>query len=414
MSAITLIKGEEMQQLPRQHNPESGAAGDVYGRLIALREEKAGVGRKRKGKVESSRFLTQNVRGFKQENQFGWLRAWRRIPVRERPVAWLLQETQISSEDEASTLEEAWKQLWGKQNEKDGPRLSYWSVHSSKVGGVAILLNPDHSKEAKAWSVGHWTNRGIAVRIGGQLVVNVYAPNVPVEREAFWKQLRQWQWPRCEIVLAGDFNCVQSPPLDRRGEQQGTKPESPALRELVRHLDLEDAVTLEGAVNEDEEYIDPTEFCTYWGAECASRIYRFYVPTDWTNKVHWVEVKEPAAPSDHQCVCLHLRNQRQQHQRQLTNRLSSYPIRSSRPARVHAEQMAEPIERGVGKGVTSRTWDRTAVECVHSIKKIQRQERRRRKKAKHRANAQNRAHLLTRRDLLHQTEEDVRENTRFV
>ncbi|EEY69055.1 uncharacterized protein PITG_05231 [Phytophthora infestans T30-4] len=119
------------------------------------------------------------------------------------------------------------------------------------------------------------------------------------------------------------------------GGQRSAKPECRALRELVRHLDLEDAVTLEGAVNEDEEYIDPTEFFTYWRAECA--------------------------------------------------------------------------KKGVGKGVTSRTWDRTAVECVHSIKKIQRQERRRRKKAKHRANAQNRAHLLTRRDLLRHTEEDVRE-----
>lgn len=78
------------------------------------------------------------------------------------------------------------------------------------------------------------------------------------------------KWPAGDVTLAGDFNCVQSPALDRLGGQRGRRPESAALGQLTEVLHLEDAFILTAPSNEDEEDIGPLETYTYWGPESSS------------------------------------------------------------------------------------------------------------------------------------------------
>ncbi|KAE8975815.1 hypothetical protein PF001_g22557 [Phytophthora fragariae] len=140
------------------------------------------------------------------------------------------------------------------------------------------------------------------IQLDNTLLVNLCAPNDRTDREEFFTELAQREWSKGDIIMAGDFNSVQCPILDRLGGRRSGRPESAALQDLVQQLYLEDASTLAAAIKGDEEESDPIEVFTYWGPEAASRIDRFYVPQAWAGAVQWVEVAEPAASSDHQRV----------------------------------------------------------------------------------------------------------------
>ena len=65
------------------------------------------------------------------------------------------------------------------------------------------------------------------------------------------------------MIIAGDFNCVQSPLLDLLGGKRLGRPESAALQDLVNRLCLEDACTLQNSVEDDNDLPDPTDYFTY-------------------------------------------------------------------------------------------------------------------------------------------------------
>ncbi|POM75683.1 Hypothetical protein PHPALM_7179 [Phytophthora palmivora] len=160
--------------------------------------------------------------------------------------------------------------MWGKQHEINAPVLSYWSIGENKTGGVAILLNPAIAGTAQPWEQERWTNRVIALEMEGVVVGNIYAPNIQADREKFYEELQAWNWAGKEVVLAGDFNCVLSPALDRLGGSRSGRPESANLVKLIQALGLEDARTLEDHAEEAVEDPEPVEFFTYWGPNCAT------------------------------------------------------------------------------------------------------------------------------------------------
>jgi hypothetical protein len=86
-----------------------------------------------------------------------------------------------------------------------------------------------------------------------------------------------------------------------------------------------------------------------------------------------------------------------------------YPIRTANPARLHAELQSELAEANVGERVTAATWDTTAKTCLECIARIEKRDTKRRNAVIHKLNAQNRAHLFTRRDLMEATAVDIRE-----
>ena len=151
----------------------------------------------------------------------------------------------------------------GRQHNTPVDGASYWSVSGDKTGGVALLLDPRQRHVCQPWQQELWSKRVIALVVDDTLFINVYAPNDRHEREEFFESLRRWPWPQLEVIFFGDFNCVQSPHLDRLGSQRPGRSESPALEKLISILDLEDAQTLASSALEDD-VVKPLDYFTYW------------------------------------------------------------------------------------------------------------------------------------------------------
>ena len=105
--------------------------------------------------------------------------------------------------------------------------------------------------------------------------MNIYAPIDPVSRECFFSDLHEWTWNQQPTILAGDFNSVQRPPLDRLGGVRQECPKSKALQTSMEAHHLEDACILSESVDGEGDDPDPIDFYTYWGPDAASRIDRF-------------------------------------------------------------------------------------------------------------------------------------------
>ena len=128
------------------------------------------------------------------------------------------------------------------------------------------MLDPRKHQVSQPWHPELWSKRVMAVVVDSVLLVNIYAPTDRHERERLFRQMRQWPWPQLEVVLFGDFNCVQSPHLDRLGGLRSERPESPELETLLRVLGLEDAYTLAQATM-DDTVLEPVDYYTYWNAD---------------------------------------------------------------------------------------------------------------------------------------------------
>ena len=90
------------------------------------------------------------------------------------------------------------------------------------------------------------------------------------------------------------------------GSRSAGWPECPSLGRFITSHGLSDARILREHAEDDETAITIDHF-TYWTKENASRIDRFYVPTDWALDVLWLSTTPPPDYSDHQQVELHLR-----------------------------------------------------------------------------------------------------------
>ena len=131
------------------------------------------------------RFLSQNVIGFTKDKRAQWMAAWRRTPVSSRPLVWCIQETHVTSVEEAAELRQDRRRVWGKQHDSSQAPMSFWMVGTSKTSGVAILLTLSVATEAVAWNEAKWTSRAIGVTVQDVFILNVNARNLRGEREAF-------------------------------------------------------------------------------------------------------------------------------------------------------------------------------------------------------------------------------------
>lgn len=114
----------------------------------------------------------------------------------------------------------------------------------------------------------------------------------------------------------------------------------------------------------DKEVDEVADHFTYWTAEQASRIDRFYVPTEWLPRVIWVTARNPPQYSDQQEVVLHLRDlltkEPPRHQARHT-----YPIRSDKPERVLYQMLVDMGNMGIRREITTRNWDTDNIECAN-------------------------------------------------
>ena len=100
--------------------------------------------------------------------------AWRKTPVRQRPLAWCIQETHVATVEEANTLRLEWRRIWGQDCDTDQVPMSYWSYGSSRSSGVAILLTPQAALHAAAWNEDRWNTRAITISVHDMYILHVY------------------------------------------------------------------------------------------------------------------------------------------------------------------------------------------------------------------------------------------------
>ena len=119
-----------------------------------------------------------------------------------------LQETHISTKEQMHQF----NRLFGGK--------TFWSFGTSYSRGVAIifdsrfsfrLLNFRHDYEGRLLVVN--------VEIGSQkyTLVNVYCPNISIERKKFILKLKHFLYPSTNIILGGDFNFVENLQKDKIG-----------------------------------------------------------------------------------------------------------------------------------------------------------------------------------------------------
>jgi endonuclease/exonuclease/phosphatase family metal-dependent hydrolase len=139
------------------------------------------------------------------------------------------------------------------------------------------------------------TERGIACKINGIHTVNVYAPSGAEqrkERERFFKSELPWLLPttECELLLAGDFNCII-----RKDESSVNRNISSSLEQLIRGFQLHDAW---------EQKAENRGF-TYHTITGASRLDRIYISQGMKEHKKGIEILA-AAFTDHMAVTIHL------------------------------------------------------------------------------------------------------------
>lgn len=189
--------------------------------------------------------------------------AWRSGAGGRPPDVILIQGTHVISVEEGTELNELWNSCWGLP---DPERVSsVWSVSTGKAGGVGILISP-RTAEALRTTESLLTYRFITVETKLGVIANVYAPNIPRERDAFFKDVRAaTSTAGQDMILSSDYNCVQNTQRGRlsRAEQPRQGSEYQALDRLQEDWDLHDVVDV--LLNHDDnDTRAPSDHFTYW------------------------------------------------------------------------------------------------------------------------------------------------------
>ena len=194
-----------------------------------------------------------------------------------------LQETLAARLDIIESLRSKW------------PGKSFWSPALGKQGGVAILVSPKTEFEILQWKK-DTSGRVLSVlaRAGdiNYNFVNIYAPTNLTERKRFFDSISDYFFPNSVRIVAGDFNCIESP-SDKFGGNFNCAKELKELRTNVRLVDIWRKT--HGTITQ----------CTWFNADksIGSRLDKFFIAKDLVSNVRNCEIL-PCVFSDHDSVDL--------------------------------------------------------------------------------------------------------------
>ena len=91
---------------------------------------------------------------------------------------------------------------------------SFRSPALGKQGGFAVLVKENSRFEILNWqkdSSGRIVSHFVKDDNAPFNLVNIYAPTNPTEQKDFFEYLHEYFYPHCYKIIAGDFNCYESP-----------------------------------------------------------------------------------------------------------------------------------------------------------------------------------------------------------
>ena len=96
----------------------------------------------------------------------------------------------------------------------------FWNPGGSRSRGVGIVCNVSldfEDLEVKRDFVCRLINLKLPIHDWQFQIMCVYAPNDPRGRSKFFSGLWRHKFPRIPLFLGSDFNCIDSPGLDKAG-----------------------------------------------------------------------------------------------------------------------------------------------------------------------------------------------------
>ena len=165
---------------------------------------------------QSKRFtiLTANLRGIVTPQKR--LAAFSLLASKNAQI-YLITETHFETAVQAKKAEEDWKNAGG---------CGGFFSHSNRMnsGGVAILFGKNchkwlnSAKNTKISVPGHMISTEIEIGVETHKIICVYGPKSS-RRKEFFKQLTLKEKTKHKVILAGDFNFVENPGMDRSGAE---------------------------------------------------------------------------------------------------------------------------------------------------------------------------------------------------
>ena len=219
--------------------------------------------------------------------------------LREKKIGILaLQETHLNAED-AETVQ----RLYGRR---------VHIIHSpdptnpTAARGVAIVLNRELMDVTNVRTEKIIPGRAMLITTKWHAnqditILNVYAPNLQAENEAFWKDLeRRFAQRRLRKpdVVAGDFNIVEEE-IDRLPIKASHEGPLTALKSLLKSLDLHDGWRLTNPTERAYSFLQR-------GGTHRSRLDRIYATDDIIRRSLRWDILTTGVPTDHCLVTANL------------------------------------------------------------------------------------------------------------
>ena len=197
-----------------------------------------------------------------------------------------MQETHISCKTQADLVEKGFK------------GQCFWSFGIGKSAGVAIFVSPKFSGKIIRYvhdSDGRTLSLLVDFNSSKFNIICLYAPNTVSDRKLFFNRLHTFFLPPGDLILGGDFNCIDSD-LDRLHIRSDVSADRRCLSALKSDLCLVDIFRKR----------NPKTISFTWSNNDfsqASRLDRFYIFSSLLQSVRGNKCF-PCALSDHDFVDL--------------------------------------------------------------------------------------------------------------
>ena len=174
--------------------------------------------------MNTLKIMTLNVNGLRDAHKK--LRVQNYIKTNEIDIM-LLQETHFNQDK------------WPKEN-------NIWNGKSNRSGGTGIISTEKVTYNSTSKDIeGNYIISNIKTKNLKITIVNVYGPDRPNQRKEFYNKLYQQllKFPKEKhIIMAGDFNMVETPEKDRTGGRTSDEHirGRGELRKIMKELDLTD------------------------------------------------------------------------------------------------------------------------------------------------------------------------------
>ena len=256
---------------------------------------------------------TQNLRGFHREgkNRQRWMTAWKKQHDGNAHDFTFVQESHVNSADEVLQLQNQWLRVHG-ISQASSDEFSFWSVGGARAKGVGILVNPHRHRGFHPLWPEEWSDRFLAITNESISLICVYGPNDSSAKSAFYSNLRREPLPHeGMVIVAGDFNAVSTPALDRHKTTGSVahKTECAAMDDWLRELGVLDTLTDWGSRVETARQVEKFQRTrhTYLHGGGSSRLDRVYISTSHRSWIAHHEATAPPNHSDHREVTVFLR-----------------------------------------------------------------------------------------------------------